>query len=535
MPVRFNNQTVLPAPLVTFGKSYNISDDGTFLGATYTVNFAGQILQNKGNPIATSGTNFSSTFSSDSWTTTETPDDDPIHGISTSDNLISTITKIERLRSALVPATGVKVEVVGFNHDKGIKFYGDVKNFSVESEGNWAKPVNYSIDFTCNSFIESANSGLFTATEDNFTYYIESAGETWGLQESDQVVVDTGDWTSVSKVYSVTHNVNAKGKRIYSPTGAVAMQPWQQASGYVLGVIGLGSSRTPTSLLGVPSGYYATNRKLVENVDKLGGSYSIEETFTYVPSGSIPSGIMALEETSMSIERSESALTSISLQGTINGLNTYAPSGASMTIVDKYSNANNYYNAVSSHLYNRVKQNCGLPWVHPVPKTTTVGRMPNAGQITYSYSYDDRPPNLIPGSISEEISVNDIYPGQIFAENPAIGRNQAILTYLGSRTSYKRSLNITVNMNPITRNWSYSNVNSSGYWTGVTATGIRNWFAQKPSLTQTAAFQNIYDAINPANESGVITSKVFYKEPNENWNFKTGVYTYNVEWTYERS
>jgi hypothetical protein len=535
MPVRFNDQTVLPAPVVTFGKAYNISDDGTSLGASYTVNFAGQILQNKGNPIATSGANFSSTFSSASWTTTETPDDDPIHGISSSDLLISTITKLERLRSALVPATGVKVEVVGFNHNKGIKFYGDVKQFSVESEGNWAKPANYSIDFTCNSFIESANSGLFTASEDNFTYYIESASETWGFQEADQVVVNTGDWTSVSKVYNVTHNLNAKGKRVYSSTGIVDLQPWQQASGYVVGVLGLGSSRTPASFLGAPSGYYASNRKIVENVDKLGGAYSIEESFTYVPSGSIPSGIMALEETSMSIERSEGALTTINLQGTITGLNTYAPTGVSMSVVDKYTNANSYYNAVSSHLYNRVRQNSGLPWVHPMPKTTTVGRLPNAGQITYSYSYDDRPPNLIPGSISEEISVSDIYPGQIFSENPAIGRNQAILTYLGSRSSYRRSLNITVNMNPITRNWSYANVNSSGLWTGATASGVRNWFAQKPSLTQTSYFQGIYDALNPANESGVITSKVFHKEPQENFNVKTGVYTYNIEWTYERS
>lgn len=534
MPVRINNYTVLPAPLVTFGKTYNISDDGTYLGASYNVNLVGQILQNKGNPVANTGVNFSSSFSSASWTTTESSDDDPLHNVSQSDSLISTITKLERLRSILVPATGVKVEIVGFNHDKGIKFYGDVKSFSVESEGNWAQPTNYSIDFSCNSFIESANSGLFTTSEDNFSYYVETASETWSLQEDDRVVVNTGDWSSVSKIYTITHNAQAKGKRVYSSTGTVATQPWQQASGYVNSVIGLGSSRIPISLLGAPSGYYATGRKLSENIDRLGGSYSVEETFTYVPSGYLPSGTMALEETSMTIERSESALTSITIQGTITGLNTYAPTGVSIGLVDKYANANTYYNLISGHLYNRVRQNSGLPWVHPVPKATNIGRLPNAGQITYNYSYDDRPPNLIPGSISEEISVSDVYPGQIFAENPAIGRNQAILTYLGSRSSYKRTLNITVNMNPITRNWSYSNVDASGRWTGATASGVRAWFSQKPSLTQTSYFQGIFDAVNPANESGVIPTKVFHKEPQESFNPKAGVYTYSIEWTYER-
>lgn len=536
MPVIINNKRILPAPLVTFDKSISLSDDGRLIGTSYSVTFDGQILQNKGNPIASTGTNFSSSFSSAGWTTTEDASDDPIHGVSSSDLLISTITKIERLREALSPATGIKVEIVGFNHNKGLKFYGDLKSINVANENVWANPASYSFTIGFNNFIESANSGLFPdgSSEDAFQYYVDSASDRWSIQESDQVVVNTGDFTKVTKVYNITHNVEAKGKRIYNSSGVVSLQPWQQASGYVIGTLGIGSSFLPDTIQAVTSGYYLTNRKIVENVDKLGGSYSIEESFLYVPSGSMPSGQYAIEETSLSIERSESSVTNVNLQGTITGLEINDPYLVSGTGVSKYGNALNYYNFVKTHFYNRAKGNCGLNWLHPQPKTVSEGRNPYNGQITYSYSYDDRTPNLIPGSISEDISVNDVYPGQIFSSTPVIGRNQPILQYMGSRTEYKRSLSISAVMSRNWQNWSYSDVDASGRWTGASVTGVRNWFNQKPSITQTAYFQGIFDAINPANESGVIATKCFYSAPQESWNAKTGSYSYSIEWTYER-
>jgi hypothetical protein len=539
MPIIVNNKRIVPAPIVSFSKTPILSDDGISIGADYTLSLNGKILQNKGNPISSTGAIFSSSMSTDAWTITQSPDDDPLHGVADSDLLISTITKIEQLRALVSPPTGIKVEVVGFSHDQGIKFYGDLKSFNVDSEGNWAKPANYTMEFGFSNFIGPAISGLFGAgsSEDSFGYYVASVKENWAIQEADQVVVNTGNWADIGKVYNITHSVDAKGKRVYNSSGVCVLQPWQQASGYVGAVIGLGISNLPDSLLGITSGYYATNHKISESIDRTAGTYGVEETFSYVPSGMMPSGQWAFEECSVNIDKSEGALTNITIQGTINGIETNPPTGVQATGVSKYSNALAYYNVIEPTLYNRVKQNAGvLTWVHPSPKTTAIGKMPNAGQITYSYSYDDRPPNLISGSISEEISINDTYPGQIYSATPVIGRNQPILQYLGSRTEYKRTLSINIQMGSISRNWTYSNVDASGKLTSPTATGVRNWLiTQKPSISHSGDFQVIYDAANPANEAGVIPTKVFYDAPQESWNPKSGSYSYSINWSYERS
>jgi hypothetical protein len=88
---------------------------------------------------------------------------------------------------------------------------------------------------------------------------------------------------------------------------------------------------------------------------------------------------------------------------------------------------------------------------------------------------------------------------------------------------------------PTTQNWSSSGVNSSGYLPTATSGTLYNWFiSQKPSVTQQSAFNMIYEAANPANDSGVVRTKVFHDAPQETWNPYTGNFSYTVSWTYER-
>ena len=65
----------------------------------------------------------------------------------------------------------------------------------------------------------------------------------------------------------------------------VSGAPWQQASGYMYNVLGLGSGIVPTgrhSFLSDfgPSGYKIANRVISENIDKEEGTYAITESFT---------------------------------------------------------------------------------------------------------------------------------------------------------------------------------------------------------------------------------------------------------------
>jgi hypothetical protein len=70
-----------------------------------------------------------------------------------------------------------------------------------------------------------------------------------------------------------------------------------------------------------------------------------------------------------------------------------------------------------------------------------------------------------------------------------------------------------------------------------------NWwlYSQKPSVTNQADFEKIFDAANPANEvlangytNEVINGRCFHSAPTESWNPRTGQYSYSIEWTFER-
>jgi hypothetical protein len=102
-------------------------------------------------------------------------------------------------------------------------------------------------------------------------------------------------------------------------------------------------------------------------------------------------------------------------------------------------------------------------------------------------------------------------------------------------------------MGDLSKNWGYSDdvdyasrTDASGRFLPPTGADtrpdkIKNWlFTQKPSIASSGDFQAIYDAANPANEAGVVTTKVFYDAPQENWNCKTGSYSYSIGWTYEK-
>lgn len=94
------------------------------------------------------------------------------------------------------------------------------------------------------------------------------------------------------------------------------------------------------------------------------------------------------------------------------------------------------------------------------------------------------------------------------------------------------------------QNWdstigSTSGVNVSGVLnSGVAQSTIRNWLiSSKPSISNQAEFEMIYQAANPVNDPNftVPSGKCYHSAPNESWDARTRNYTYNVEWTYNRN
>jgi hypothetical protein len=584
MPVKINGQYLVPAPLVTFGKTYLRSANGRTIGAEYTVSLDGTILPNKGNPVVDSGT-FLSTFSSDSWTSSSTPDDDPNHGIDLEDSLLSLMSKQERIRKVFSNGEAVLVEILDLDTaTEGIKFVGNVESINFPNEGRWVNPCPYTVSLTTTNFETPVNSSLFNddSTEDDFEYYIRDASESWSVEEAEEKFfrVNNSDILQSSvKAYRVSHNVSAVGQPAYTTSGTLdgstyspsyvsGLAPWEQASGYVYDVIG---SNFPSGIFFPTSAstgpfdfghanfgtntnnnvYVLVDQKISENIDQRAGSYSVTESFVAYPSGAFTYGVPALHSVNVDTSQGEDGITTVTINGTINGLNTINPiTDAGRHTENKLYNArlffenlkNNVQGGISANntaIYHIARIASESSWLHPRHKSYSAGENPNGGTITYSYTYDNRPPNIINGSIIEDIQISDTYPGQNFSSTPVIGRNQPVLQYLNSRSEYKRSLSINITMAPFSSNWNgdiTSIVPANGYWSAAGWADIANWtYTNKPSVTNTVNFAKIFAAANPANEAGVVAGRVFHSAPQESWNPKTGAYSYSIEWTYERT
>jgi len=611
MPVKVNDKYLVPAPLVDFNKTYFTAENGETIGAEYTINLAGTILPNKGNPIVDSGT-FLSSFSTDGWTSTKSPDDDPNHNIDLDDSLLSLMGKQEQIRKLFAIGQAVEVEIIDLNTaSSGIKFIGTVESVNFPSDGRWVNPCPYTVNLRTANFKESVGAGEFTNnySEDEFKYFVKSATENWTIAEGDEKIYAGTNTQRTIKTYNLTHNISAVGQAVYSATGTYdaggdraqtnngrydapylnGLAPWQQASGYVYDVLQAGTGNFVNGIYYNASSfafgdsffgnngndiYMMADRVLSEDIDVKGGAYSVNETFKLYPSGDFNNGVPVIHTTDASINRGENGISSISIQGNIVGLNTTAIeiSGARQANrheSNAFSNAVTYYNNYLSQdvtsggtrIYHLARNLSELSWLHPEPLSNSIGKNPRNGTISYNFNYDNRPPNIIQNSISEDIQVQDTYPGQIFASIPVIGRNQPVLQYLNSRSEYKRSLSINIQMRPWwlndnDNNWledSGTIISSGGYWSdaiGVDTTvgadgndGITWWrYNAKPSVLYTADFQKIYDAVNPAEETAangfanpVITTRVFHGPPQESWNPKTGAYSYSIEWVFERT
>ena len=82
--------------------------------------------------------------------------------------------------------------------------------------------------------------------------------------------------------------------------------------------------------------------------------------------------------------------------------------------------------------------------LNPKPTSSSVAMQPSTGMITYSMSFNNRKMNFIPYVVSEDIDVQDTYPGQVFGSTAVIGRaGGPVLQDIGTQTQWERSLSIS--------------------------------------------------------------------------------------------
>lgn len=376
-------------------------------------------------------------------------------------------------------------------------------------------------------------------------HFIQDYQESWSIESDDQQAESTSPY--LPKTFRVTHNLSATGKTHFKPdptkdVGSIKTKAWENAANFVKsrlinktedvsGVYPNMPGFLGSGTLNLARGQYnAYNQVRTENVDEAAGSFAVTETFLLASGASYES--FNLNITS----NIDAPFIDVSIDGQIKGLESLSTSGVKylqdrgyywpLTSGTAYHNAMQKYREISNNsnfgvgcdLYKRANNAVAVA-LNSQPKTITLGVNEYTGEINYSLAFDNRPTNIISGVLTEQISVNDTYPGDVFATIPVLGRDTGpVLQYMGSRTEYRRDVSINLAMD----------------YTKVPYGQTRNpLLLKKPSVVSPTAEQihELLIELSPANEPGV--RKYFLSPPSESWSPKDGQYSLNLSWTYE--
>ena len=484
----------------------------------------------------------------------------------------------QKVIRALFALDGQRMEIIPIHGDQpAVICYPRVLSISFE-EGNYINKCGYSITLQADTLLnkdlevdEDGNPLFGTQGEEELKeeaiaalsgHFISSFSDNWSI-EVDEAQGETNNNMIIPRSYRITHSMSATGRTHYIPkTGGVDKIPaWQSAKNYVQNNL-MGYSDTsgidfypnigahmPTwnsapHLLDAPANpasttigsgtldlvgtYRGYNHTRTEQIDKSAGSYSITDTWL-IASGS------AYETYSMSVtQSSDNPFIGVSIDGTIKGLSEMPPNhhkfgggvGGDVGSGDAYSHAiekfyqisNNGRYGVGSDIFKRANRAVAVE-LNSAPQSVSLGTNEYTGEITYSLSFNNRPTNIISGVLSENINVNDNYPGDVFATIPVIGRKTGpVLQYIGGRTEYSRSLSIELVLD-------YTDV---PYGNDRTSLLLKKPSIVEPTKTQ---LRNLIKELSPQNEPGV--RKYFISPPQESWTPKEGRYSFNISWTYE--
>jgi len=481
----YDEKRIIPAPFVSITKTYQKSGNRDIIGKTYSLSVIGTIVAHMGSPD--SGGTF--------WEAAGYPDDEDIDNDA---RLAAVLRKQEALRD-LFSTDGLWFEIQSADGSAPMKCRPSVVSIDF-ADGLWYQRCEYTISLECDE--------LYPEQEDVFPQYLESATEEWGIDTNEEPQA-----LGASVTYGLSHSVSAVGKSYYSEADGTKNEGWEQAQAFVLSRLGFDSVMALSSgVNNLPSYYNGWNHRRSEQIDKEGGSFSVTENWL------LASGVATEDFTISSTNELESPYNNVSIQGNVTGFEL-RDSDMGITTT-KWDNAQTKFTEASGLAFLRAQTYGGVT-LNVAPLSMTVGRNPLQGTIDYTFEYDTRPLNLVDGALSETISISDNIGGELFASVFVLGRARGpVLQDLGTKTSNTRDLSIEIVVPP------------PSYSDRTIATMKTLLIDQKPSnnASYSGNIGNVIGAADPTNNG---FSTVFQDQPQENWEFQTGRYSYNCRWTYE--
>lgn len=190
------------------------------------------------------------------------------------------------------------------------------------------------------------------------------------------------------------------------------------------------------------------------------------------------------------------------INGTIVGLAI-----ADITRDARYNNASTYWETVAQpNIYNRIlSYYSGVYIPNTNPISTEVQKSKNAGQISYTYTFNNQPAPILPGALFENITVTEQNANatvNVIAKIPIIGRTAGpILQDMNTTIEKTRTLAIQVNLGP------------------ASGSDFVTLFNAKPN----------YDAY----VAQLVPNNGRVQDDNYTWDWREGRYSRNVTWIYQ--
>jgi hypothetical protein len=457
------------------------------------------------------------------------------------------------------------------------------------SEDNWTQTTPYTFQMQYDRS---------DVTEDEELLYLQSISENWSIAfADDKEYGEIGD--APHRLIQVTHTLNATGKKVYgievdknvrgdditfdeyTPDGV--LKPHEYAQKWVLSklrttinqndiaedmdeydpkpVFFLDGDGVFNFSIGRNMLCFAHNRQ--REVDEIAGSYGVTETWLLKVGGDPDMEPFAVTDDyslDFRFDRQTGDYT-VALQGTIQGYNTDLVNQITENPKhSKDSNAEAYFNeyfigqlirdrrvrdywesmedAVAADALALGIQNKALQYA--IPQSYTIGRNPAAGTITYNYEFSTKCLPIIPGALSESISIAMTYPNHVYGKVTVPGRKNGPV-FFKANTITAPQMAIAIDIVVDRGQCPPTNVPGTGIIGANTTTSraglpYSDFNSFTPPITVVDAVQAFLNrcvqylrsAAGKDSSAGLHADFVVVVSETSNWNFSEGRYTHNI-------
>jgi hypothetical protein len=390
--------TIEPAPLVTYSKSYETTEDGSELDSSIQVTLKGTLVPNMGNPTSTGWAINADIPSAEGFTT----DDDKFQSLTAKMGLLEDIFRSRYVGDSVQEdASSMSFLQWGIGGGKTMGAYVALESLDFV-EDQWVERADYTATFRTGELIKGGfASGMITGDShgEYNSHNLISASEEVDLEE---MADGSGD-------YQLTRTISATAR--YNPSANGDREPWERAKDWCLDRIGdedayaldLGEITLGGSFASSLAGYTAGSRKRSERIGRMSGTYTITETWVLSSSTDDASVNWTVTEELIGPTREISAgrqlgstgvggvKTRITVAGTVTGRQSGAAASTAHDNAVSYFKDNVYNEDSTDDPWENVKAQVNgmrnLSDDYMVVDRQTITNNKSAGTISFSFSF----------------------------------------------------------------------------------------------------------------------------------------------------